>query len=320
MFYLNRETKEIQWEKPTGEFQNTFCEIQNTFAEMFPMWAGRILITADSEKWAWTAASVSTGLATSVIMSPAEAGVEGTTPSNKTPDSRIGVYIQIYNRNRFDLRNQMILRIGQCLMTCPTVSAYDGLPESKRKLKVGRSLRLFGDGFQRKSIVASRKIWKIPVMEGEFIVEEKFGAIEAVAGGNIIILAKNKASGLEASDKAANAMRTSVGQVIMPFPGGVCRSGSKVGSLKYKLRASTNHLFCPTLRSLVDGSQVPEGVESVYEIVINGLTLDAVRKAMGVGVKAAAEILGVMRISAGNYGGRIGHYKVSLREALTTKE
>ncbi|MDH7477643.1 MAG: formylmethanofuran--tetrahydromethanopterin N-formyltransferase [Candidatus Bathyarchaeota archaeon] len=291
-------------------------KISDTFAEMFPMWAGRVLITADSEKWALTAASVATGLATSVIMSPAEAGIEGAVPPEKTPDNRVGVLIQIYNRNRFELKNQMILRIGQCIMTCPTTSAFDAMPNAKRRLKVGRSIRLFGDGFQKKGIVGNRKGWKIPVMEGSFFVEDSFGAAEAIAGGNFLILAKDKNSGLKAAEEAVKAIKNMASEVILPFPGGICRSGSKAGSLKYKLKASTNHPFCPELKTLVQDSQVPENVNCVYEIVINGLTLEAVKKAMGVGVKTAASVPGVVRISAGNYGGKLGPYKAFLKEIL----
>ncbi|MEM3360376.1 MAG: formylmethanofuran--tetrahydromethanopterin N-formyltransferase [Candidatus Bathyarchaeia archaeon] len=292
------------------------CEIVDTFAEMFPMWAGRILITAENEKWALTAANVATGLATSVIMSPAEAGIEGIVPPDKTPDNRVGALIQIYNRNRFDLKNQMILRIGQCVMTCPTTSAFDAMPNAKRKLKVGRSIRFFGDGFQKKGIVGDRKVWKIPVMEGEFIVEDSFGVTEAIAGGNFLILAKDRFSGLKAAEEAVKAIQSKTSEVIMPFPGGVCRSGSKAGSLKYKLKASTNHPFCPTLKTLVPDSQLPENVSCVYEIVINGLTVEAVKKAMSEGIKTAAKVPGVIRISAGNYGGKLGPYKVFLKEAL----
>jgi len=290
--------------------------IADTFAEMFPMWVGRVLITADTEKWALTAANTATGLATSVIMSPAEAGIETTVASDKTPDNRPGVLIQIYNRNRFELMGQMILRIGQCVMTCPTTAAFDALPEAKRKLKVGRSIRLFGDGFQRKRLVGERKVWKIPVMEGDFVVEDKFGAVEAIAGGNFLILAKDEVSGLQAAEEAVEAIKKTGTEVILPFPGGICRSGSKAGSLKYKLKASTNHPFCPKLRTLVTDTQVPEGVECVYEIVINGLTLEAVKKAMNAGVKAAANVQGVVEISAGNYGGKLGPYKAFLKEAL----
>jgi len=294
------------------------CEIVDTFAEMFPLWAGRILITADSEMWAVTAATSAGGLATSVIMSPAEAGIEGIVPADKTPDNRVGVLMQIYNRTRFELKGQMILRIGQCIMTCPTASAFNAMPDAKRKLKVGRSLRLFGDGYQRKGLVGDRKVWKIPVMEGDFIVEDMFGIAEAVAGGNFLILAKDKPSGLRAAEEAVKAIKAKTSEVILPFPGGICRSGSKAGSLKYKLTASTNHPFCPRLRALVPDSEVPEGVNCVYEIVVNGLTVEAVKKAMGEGVRTAASVSGVVKISAGNYGGKLGPYKAFLKEVLQT--
>ncbi|MGD0028063.1 MAG: formylmethanofuran--tetrahydromethanopterin N-formyltransferase [Candidatus Bathyarchaeia archaeon] len=299
---------------PTG---NTL-QILDTYAEMFTMWAGRVLITADSERWALTAARTATGLATSVIMSPAEAGIEGVVPANATPDGRTGVLIQIYNRNRFELKSQMILRIGQCIMTCPTASAFDAMLDAKRRLKVGRSIRLFGDGFQKKVLVGARKAWKIPVMEGAFIVEDSFGASEAIAGGNFLILAREKSSGLKAAEEAVESIRAKAREVIMPFPDGICRSGSKAGSLKYKLKASTNHPFCPTLKALVPDTQVPENVNCVYEIVINGLSVDAVKRAMTAGLQAAASVPGVVRISAGNYGGKIGPFKAFLKDTLSS--
>jgi len=315
---MNRETEEVVWNKPSGDFRNTFCEIQNTFAEMFPMWVGRVLITADSEEWALTAARTATGLATSVIMSPAEAGIESPVSADVTPDGRKGIIIQIYNRDRFDLKSQMILRIGQCVMTCPTASAFDAMLNANRRLKVGRSIRLFGDGFQKKALVGERKVWKIPVMEGSFIVEDAFGVSEAVAGGNFLIMANDKPSGLMAAEKAVEAIKADAQHVILPFPGGICRSGSKAGSLKYKLKASTNHPFCPTLKDIVEGSQVPEDVKCIYEIVINGLSVDAVKNAMSAGVHAATSVPGVARISAGNYGGKIGPFKVFLKETAAS--
>lgn len=292
------------------------CEIVDTFAEMFPLWAGRVLITADSQKWALTAAEVATGLATSVIMCPAEASIEGIVPAEETPDKRAGVLIQVYNKSRQELKNQMILRIGQCVMTCPTTAAFDAMPNAKRRLKIGRSIRLFGDSFQRKGLVGDRKVWRIPVMEGEFIVEDSFGTAEAVAGGNFLILAKDKTSGLKAAEESVNAIKAKTKEVMLPFPGGICRSGSKAGSIKYKLKASTNHMFCPGLKTVVQDSQLPQEVNCVYEVVINGLTLEAVKRAMGVGIKAAARIPGVVRISAGNYGGKLGPYKAFLKEVL----
>ena len=291
-------------------------EIEDTFAELFEMWVGRVLITAENEKWALTAAEVATGYASSIIGSPAEAGIEGAVPANETPDGRIGVHIQIYHQTRRNLKKQMISRIGQCIMTCPTTAAYDALPEAVRRLKVGRSLRIFGDGFQKKDEVAGRKVWRIPVMEGEFIVENRFGAKKAVAGGNFLILAKNMDSGLKAAEDAIESIRQNAPGVIMPFPGGICRSGSKVGSLKYKLPASTHHLFCPKLRHLLPDSLVPNDVNSVYEIVVNGLSLECVEKAMAEGIRAAVKVPGIVKITAGNYGGKFGPMKVYLREIL----
>lgn len=295
---------------------SNICSIVDTFAEMFGMWAGRILITAKDEQWALTAANTATGFASSIIMSPAEAGVEGLVSLNNSPDGRSGAIIQIYHRTRLDLKNQMILRIGQCVMTCPTTSAYDGLPRVKRRLKVGRSLRLFGDGFQKEDIIGNRRVWRIPVMEGDFIVEDNFGAKRAIAGGNLIIMTGSPSVGLEASKLAVEAIHRKVRGVVMPFPGGVCRSGSKAGSLKYKLKASTNHPFCPKLRGLVSDSEVPNGVQSVYEIVINGLNLEVVKKAIAEGIEEASKVAGVTLISAGNYGGKLGPYHAYLKDVL----
>ena len=290
-------------------------QIQDTFAEMFPLWVGRILITAENEKWVQVAANVTTGFATSVIMAPAEAAVEGMVSADQTPDKRPGALVQIYNRDRFSLKHQLMERIGQCIMTCPTTAAFNGLL-GKRVLRVGSSLRYFGDGFQKKTMVADRKCWKIPVMEGNFIVEDGFGAMEGVAGGNFMIFAENQQAGLKAAEAAVDAIRARAPDVIMPFPGGVCRSGSKAGSLKYKMKASTNHPYCPTLRTLVPDSVVPENVQCVYEIVMNGLSLDAVKNGMKQGVTAAASIHGVVKITSGNYGGKLGPFKAFLKEAI----
>ena len=290
-------------------------KVQDTFAEMFALWAGRVLITAQNEKWAQIAAGLTTGFATSVIAASAEAAIERPVPADQTPDKRPGVLIQIYNRDRFELKHQLMERIGQCTLTCPTTAAFNGLT-GKRTLNVGSSLRYFGDGFQKKAMVGGRKCWKIPVMEGTFIVEDGFGAMEAIAGGNFMIFAATQEAGLKASEAAAEAIRKNVPDVIMIFPGGVCRAGSKAGSLKYKLKASTNHPYCPTLRTLVPDSVVPEGVTCVYEIVVNGLTLDAIKNALKVGVTAAVAVPGVVKISSGNYGGKLGPYKAYLRDAI----
>ena len=291
-------------------------EIENTFAEMFPMWAGRVLITAETEKWALTAAKTATGFGTSIIMSPAEAGIESVVSSDKTPDGRVGVIVQIYHRSRLDLKAQMILRIGQCVMTCPTTTAFDALPEAKRRMKVGRSLRFFGDGFQKRDTLYERHVWRIPVMEGEFVVEDRFGAVNAIGGGNFLIMAENHKAGLQAAEESVNAISRLSEKIILPFPGGICRSGSKAGSLKYKLKASTFHQFCPRLKGLLPDSKVPDNVNSVYEIVIDGLSLDSIKRVMAEGIKAAVKIPGVVRISAGNYGGKLGPYRADLKAVL----
>jgi len=292
------------------------CTILDTFAEMFSMWVARPLITAETERWAKIAARTATGFASSIIMSPAEAGIERAVDPRDTPDGRPGVLIQIFHRARLDLKNQLVLRIGQCVMTCPTTAAFDGFSEAKRRLKVGRSLRLFGDGFQRKGMIGKRKVWRIPVMEGEFAVEDRFGVAKAVAGGNFIIMAQDGVAGLQAAEAAVEAITNKVHDVTMTFPGGICRSGSKAGSMKYKLKASTNHPFCPKLRDLISDSAVPETAACVYEIIINGLNLDAVKEAMAIGIKAAVKKPGVVRISAGNYGGKLGPYHAYLKDVL----
>jgi len=291
-------------------------EVEDTFAEMFEMWASRVLITAENEKWVLRAAESAAGFASSIIGSPAEAGIERLVPPEETPDGRVGALIHFYHRTRGDLKRQMIARIGQCVMTCPTTAAFNALEGAPRRLKVGRSLRYFGDGFQKLDELYGRKVWRIPVMEGEFVVENSFGVKKGIAGGNFFIMAKDLKSGLAAAETAVDAIKRRVRDVVMPFPGGICRSGSKVGSLKYKIPASTNHPYCPKLRGVVADTRVPEGVNTIYEVVINGLSLESVRAAMVEGIKAAVEVSGVLRISAGNYGGKLGPYKVYLRELL----
>jgi formylmethanofuran--tetrahydromethanopterin N-formyltransferase len=318
----NESKLEVIGKDDNGDFivkhleSGNICTIVDTYAEMFPMWAGRILITATNEKWALIAARTASGFASSIIMSPAEASVEGLVSSKNTPDGRPGAIIQIYHSSRGDLKHQMSLRIGQCIMTCPTTAAFDALPKAKRRVKIGRSLRLFGDGFQKKDDINGRKVWRIPVMEGEFIVEDDFGIMKAVASGNMIILAKNWESALKASEEAKEAITKNVRGVIMPFPGGLCRAGSKVGSINYKLPASTSHQYCPTIKKLVSDTKVPNDVNSVYEIVINGLNQRVVKAAMGVGMEAAIKVPGILKITAGNYGGKLGPYKANLKEVL----
>jgi formylmethanofuran--tetrahydromethanopterin N-formyltransferase len=286
------------------------------FAEAFPMWMSRMLITAQNDMWAFTASQTASGFASSIIMSPCEAGVEGPIVKNsETPDNRSGRYIQFYHRFGRDLKQQMIARIGQCILTCPTTRVFDGLPNPVKKLKIGLALRMFGDGFEEKTEIYNRQMWRIPVMEGEFFIEERIGVRKGVAGGNLLIMADSQNAALKAAEESTKAIKTLKG-VVLPFPGGICRSGSKVGSMKYKLGASTNHPYCPNLRNKISDSKVPKEVKSIYELVFNGITSKTVKKATKVGILAASKVKGIKCISAVNFGGKLGPVKINLKESL----
>jgi formylmethanofuran--tetrahydromethanopterin N-formyltransferase len=288
--------------------------IEDTFAEAFPMTASRLLITAETPAWAHTAGQMATGYAASVIGCDAEAGIERTLSPDDTPDSRPGVSLLLFAFNRDALQKAVVNRVGQCVLTCPTTACYNGLPLVKDKIiRVGGNLRFFGDGFQFSKKLEGRRYWRLPVMDGEFTCEDLFGTIKGVAGGNFLILGESQAAALAAAEAAVTAIQRVPG-VILPFPGGIVRSGSKVGSRYKKLRASTNDAYCPTLRGLVK-SALPEGVNAVYEIVIDGLDLAAVEEATRAGVRAAC-LPGVVRISAGNYGGNLGPFHLHLHKLL----
>jgi len=283
-------------------------EIEDTFAEAFRMWAARLVVTAANRQWALTAAAVTTGFATSIIGCGCEAGLERELPPSQTPDGRPGVSLLFFARTPEDLQNQLPLRVGQGVMTCATTACYNGLA-GEMQIPVGSKLRYFGDGFQSSKLLDGRRFWRIPVMEGEFLVEDRFGIQKAVAGGNVIILGETGEATLEAAEAAVAAMRL-VSDVVLPFPGGIARSGSKVGSRYKFLRASTNDAYCPTLRPLVV-SALSAGVNAVLEIVVLGLNEEAIRTAMRVGAEAACRP-GIVRISAGNYGGRLGKVQIRL--------
>jgi formylmethanofuran--tetrahydromethanopterin N-formyltransferase len=288
-------------------------EIEDTFAEAFKMWGARLIITAVSHHWARIAAENATGFATSVIACGAEAGIEGEMPASETPDGRPGVSILLFTMGPKGMKEQLMNRVGQSIMTCPTTACFDGLNKGEKTLEIGGTLRYFGDGFQISKLLEGRRLWRIPVMEGEFVIDESFDIQRSVGGGNFLILGEDNRSALEAAEAAVEAIREAPG-VVAPFPGGIVRSGSKTSS-KYKfLRASTNSAYCPMLRGQVD-SALPEAVNSVLEIVIDGLSEKAVAEATRVGVQAACQP-GIVRISAGNYGGTLGKYQFHLREIL----
>ena len=290
--------------------------IENTFAEAFPMKATRLIITAANEQWADSAARALTGFATSVIACGCEAGIERQLETHETPDGRPGVAVLLFTMSKKELTKQIQNRVGQCVLTCPTTACFTGLEDGDR-IPMGRNLRFFGDGYQISKKFGDKRYWRVPVMDGEFVCEEDTYVNGAIGGGNFIILAKDQNAALAASEAAIDAMRR-VPNVIMPFPGGVVRSGSKVGS-KYKaLPASTNHRFCPTLKGLVD-NDLSDDVGAVLEIVIDGLDKASIDRATKVGIEAACSLgsrKGIIAISAGNYGGNLGPYHFKLREIL----
>lgn len=289
--------------------------IDDTFAEAFPMTAARLIVTAETPNWALTAGQVATGFASSVIGCDVEAGIEKWLMPEETPDGRPGVSLLYFAFNRDALQKAAVNRVGQCILTCATTACFNGLPVVKEKsIKIGGNLRFFGDGWQFSKKLAGRRFWRLPVMDGEFLCEDLFGTVKGVGGGNFLILAEDQAKGLYAAELAVEAIRKIEG-VILPFPGGIVRSGSKVGSRYKKLKASTNDAYCPTLRAVAK-TALPENVGAVYEVVIDGVDEAAVERAMADGIRAACRP-GIVRITAGNYGGNLGPFHFHLHKILT---
>jgi formylmethanofuran--tetrahydromethanopterin N-formyltransferase len=290
--------------------------IVDTFAEAFDMRAARVLITARSTAWARTAAQAMTGFATSVIGCKVEAGIEAELLPDETLDGRPGVSVLLFGFDADGLGGRLVDRVGQTVLTCPTTACFDGLPQAAERVKVGGALRHFGDRFQSSKFLDGRRYWRIPVMEGEFLVQEAFGVQKAIGGGNFLVLAADEDTALAAAESAVDAMRKVRG-VILPFPGGIVRAGSKVGAkTSTKMIASTNDAYCPTLRGRTGvTSELPEGVNSVLEIVVDGLDRPAIESALRAGIDAACRP-GVVEISAGNYGGKLGKHHFPLHALM----
>lgn len=291
-------------------------EIVDTFAEAFPIKAARLVITAATDRWACTAATVLCGNATSVIACDVEAAIERTIPEAETPDGRPGVSVLVFGFSIEALAKAIQGRVGQCILTCPTTACYNGIEgcPKEKQIRIGGAIRYFGDGFQKSKKLDDRRYWRIPVMDGEFLCEDWFGTITGVAGGNLLICGTNATTALKATESAVDAIRTG-SDIALPFPGGIVRSGSKVGSRYPKLKASTNDAYCPTLRSQTSSS-LPTNCQAVYEIVIDGLRFDAVQSAMRRGLHAAAAMPDILMITAGNYGGKLGKHHFHLRDLL----
>ncbi|MDX2290179.1 MAG: formylmethanofuran--tetrahydromethanopterin N-formyltransferase [Hyphomicrobiaceae bacterium] len=290
--------------------------IDDTFAEAFGMSGTGLILTADSLKWARQAAVTATGFGTSVIGCGAECGIDRELSTAETPDGRPGVRVLMFGFSPDSLEPQVKNRVGQCVLTSPGSACFNGLASDKR-LKLSAGPRFFGDGWQTSRRLGANRYWRVPVMDGEFVIEDTCGlTTDAVGGGNFLVIGRDKAGVLATCEAAVEAI-AKVPDVITPFPGGIVRSGSKVGS-KYKAPASTNQAFCPTLRGAVQSELGPDDA-AVLEIVIDGLTAASVREAMRAGLLAVIEHgprHGVTRVSAGNYGGNLGQHHYHLKDIL----
>jgi formylmethanofuran--tetrahydromethanopterin N-formyltransferase len=291
--------------------------IDDTFAEAFGMKATRLLITAHTLPWAQHAAVAATGLATSVIGCGCEAGIEREMAPESTPDGRPGVSVLLFAVSGKELAKQVERRVGQCVLTCPTTAVFAGIAEGEA-IPLGKNLRFFGDGWQMSKVIAGIRYWRVPVMDGEFVAQETTAVVKGVGGGNLLLLARDTDAALAAAQAAVVAMKR-LPNVIMPFPGGVVRSGSKVGSKYAALSASTNDAFCPGLLGLAAHSELTSEMRCVLEIVIDGLTEADVAAAMRAGLQAGIQLgtaAGLLRISAGNYGGKLGPFHFHLHKLL----
>lgn len=289
-------------------------EIIDTFAEAFGMRYTRLVITAHDAHWLDAAVREFTGYSASVIACDAECGLERWVAPHLSPDGRLGAAVLAFGFSTDALAKAVANRVGQCVMTCPTTAVFNGLEGAPEKIPLGKQLRYFGDGFQKSKRLAGRRYWRVPVMDGEFLVDEWLGVAKGVAGGNLILQAASMAAGLAAARRGVEAIAQRP-DVIAPFPGGVARSGSKVGSRYKKLVASTADAYCPTLRGRVE-SALLEATNCVYEIVVDGTSETAVGGAMATAMRAIAGE-GVLAIGAGNYGGKLGKFHFKLRELLT---
>lgn len=289
--------------------------IDDTYAEAFRSIYAEVLVTAENHRWLQAACDAVTGHASSSIFCDCEAGVvrfvgPGGDESTPTPDGRPGAIIQFHvPRFRKDrvthLERVLLHRISQNVLTCPTMACFNRL-DTDPYFKLGRKLALFGDGYQSRGQRFDRKVWLVPIMGGEFVIDRRFGFRDGIMGGNLWFFGRSQAAAIEAAERAADGAR-SVPGVILPFPGGIAASGSKAGSRYSFLFASTNHPFCPTLRERLGSDfRLPDGVQSVMEIIINGTDLPTVAAATQAAILAAAPTPGLLRISAGNYGGRLG--------------
>lgn len=297
--------------------------IDDTYAEAFRSIYAEILVTARDRKWLEHAAAAATGHAASTIMCDCEAGIDrfigpGGDESESTPDGRPGVVLQFHvprfrKDRRTALEKALLQRISMNVLTCPTTTCFNRI-DSEDYFRIGRKISYFGDGHEQRVERNGRPMWEIPTMGGSFTLDRRFGFADGIMGGNLWFMGETEDAAIEAAERAVVACNETP-RVITTFPGGIAASASKAGS-KYKfLFASTYEAYCPTLKEkLGEESGVPDNVTSIMEIIINGASLDDVASATKASIEAAVDTPGLVRISAGNYGGRLGKSFIYLTE------
>lgn len=294
-------------------------EIEDTFAEAFPMYIGRFIITASTRRWALSSAQEAKGLGVSATLGPGEAGIEREVTRDESPDNRPGYILDVGHRQRKELNYWLIARIRKGVLPTPTTSVFDAMPKEMTEYSIevkDTPIQLFGDGFEEIVERKGRAVYKIPRMDGFFFIETKLGVARGIAGGNFLILGESQAASLMAAEVAVDAIKE-IPYVFNPCAGGIAASGTKVGGRKYtEAVATTNDAYCASIRDRVIETKLPSGVNCVYEIFVNGLDLDSVEKAMKVGIEAATTVSGVKKITAGNYGGTLGNILIPLKKAL----
>lgn len=291
------------------------AEVEDTYAEAFRSIYAEVLITARDRHWLERAVEAATGNASSTILCDCEAGLDryvgpGGDTSVETPDGRPGAIVQFhvprFRKDRVEaLERSLLVRISQNVLTCPTTACFN-LLDTEAYYKLGRKIAFFGDGYQFRDNRWGRPVWVIPILGGEFALDRRFGYTDGLMGGNLWFMGDSVDAALLAAERAAAAAANCPG-VIAPFPGGIAGSGSKAGSRYSFTIASTYAEFCPTLREkLGEKSRVPAGVNSIMELILNGRDLASIARATHAAIDACVDTPGLLRVSAGNYGGRLG--------------
>lgn len=289
--------------------------VDDTFCEVFTAYFARVLITAATSRWAMESTLEAKGLGRSATLPPSEAFIEREARTTETPDGRPGWLLQIADRKRNELEYWLVARIRKGVLPFPTTAVFDAFPKENVEYSVkieDTPIQLFGDGFEEAVEAFGRRVYRIPRMDGFFYVEEKFGIGKGVSGGNFLIMADSQGSALLAGEMALDAIKE------IPFvTGRMASSGSKVGGHTYtEAVATTNDVYCPAISDKVKHSEVGRDVNCVYEIIVNGLDLEHVKSAMRVGIEKARCARGVKRITAGNYGGKLGSGRIDLRDLV----